>query len=332
MGAIKTGLLASLALAALSACGTMADLRAPMRGDARLAYDRSLSTTNIMFAVELPEDNCHAFTVCGWFRLVYSGDRWITTAAFYCPENIQRSNPDLMAGAAGYPADGNLDGAAGTNLTTAGGTITAEAFPWQPYAPGTGSSNAWPRGVYTLAGWTSNELTVSLGGSAVTLAAGAFNRNAVPGVSNEVIVTGSGPVCLGISRTPDAEFYMNVDGVVTDQFLTADSIVTNEISFCAWRFKLTDTDHVYQSNLVRLDANDCLGHTQTNAMPRRARAFSAHGYYRIGFMGAGSGQGEIGVDMFDVRVIKGLLTDAELCRIHENGVQEIRRRGVPQWK
>lgn len=331
MVAVKTGWIASLTLAALTAAGVMVDLRAPMRGDARMGTELEYSLTNIMFSVEIPENNCHAFTVCGWFRLRYLNERWITTAAYYTPESIQTSNPDLLAGAAGYPADGNWQAAVGTNLTTAGGTIAIASFPWQPYVPGP-SSNNWPRGVYTLAGWTSNEMTVSLGGNNVTVSAGTFNLNAIPGSSNAVIVTGTGLICLGVSRTPDAQFFMNIDGVASNQTLTADSIVTNEISFCAWRFKLNDTEHIYQSNLVRMDATDCLGLTQTNEMPRSARSFSSKGRYSVGFTGVGTGQYGIDVDLFDVRVLKGYLTDDELCRIHANGVTEIQRRGIPQWR
>lgn len=304
-------------------------------GDARIAAERSITVTNILFDVELPADGCHAFTVCGWFRLVYAETTWLTTQAFYCPENINKSNPDLLAGVAGYPSNGQWNGSAGTNITTLGGSITVAEFPWTPYLDPV-SSNRWPRGVYTLAGWTSNELTVSLGGTQLVVSAGAFNINSLPGPasSNAVIISGSGPVCLGISRTPDAQFFSMVDGVVdgASAYFTADSIVTNEISFCAWRFLLNDTEHIYRSDIARIDIGQCMGSEQTNSMPRTARAFGKHGIYRVGFSGVGASMRPVTVDAFDIRVFCGKLTDEELCRIHDNGVQEIRRRGIPQWR
>ncbi len=36
--------------------------------------------------------------------------------------------------------------------------------------------------------------------------------------------------------------------------------------------------------------------------------------------------------MFDYRVFPVWLTDDELKRIHQNGVEEINRRGIPRWR
>lgn len=322
-----------LALSALSS-----DLsRLPsVYGDSRLGSERGWTVTNAMFNVAIPAGQHQALTVCGWFRMRYASglDLYLTTAAFYCPEAIQRSNPDLLGGAGGYPSDGGWQTAAGTNLTSLGGAVTVADFSWQPYADQK-TSNQWPRGVYTVAGWSSNAVTVSLGGADVTLGPGAFNRNMVPGPSTSCVISGDGLICIGISRTPDAEFFENIDGVadVSTTMLTADSIVTNEISFAAWRFTFVDgTNLVYRSDLTRIDNAQCMGQTTTNPTPRTARAFDSRGSYKIGFMGLGSGFTPLEVEAFDVRCFAWRLTDDELCRIHSDGVLEIARRKIPQWK
>lgn len=319
----------TLLFACLASAGFAADLSfmRPRYGDARYGGESSRTPSNTMFYVSLPPGRHHGITVSAWARLIYSGKRYITTAAFYCPEAIQRFNPDLLSGAGGYAQ------ADGTNLTALGGSVTVSAFPFQPYTDAT-SSNIWPRGVYTVAGWTSNAVTVTLGGAAATLGPGEFNRNVIPGSSASCVIAGTGLVSVGISRTPDANFFGMLDGVAAEgvKGLTGDSIITNEISFCAWRIRLDDDIHIYRSDLVRMNRSDCLGQTTTNSMPRTARALDSGGIYQFGFQGLGGGFGDITVEIFDVRVLTGYLTDAELCVIHSNGAEEIARRGIPKYK
>jgi hypothetical protein len=217
-------------------------------------------------------------------------------------------------------------------LTTAGGAITIASFPWQPYAD-TNSSNTWPKGVYTLAGWSSNVVTVTLGGNDVILGPGEFNKNAIPGPSDSVVISGAGLCSIGISRTPDSQFFWQIDGVKEENapYYTTDTIVTNELCFCTWRFRLDGSNHLYRADLVHYDAGHPYGLLKTNEMPRAARIFSKNGIYRVGLAGIGNDLG-VAVETFDTRMCPWWLSDAEILRCFDNGKEEIIRRGIPRWK
>lgn len=310
----------------LAAAARAADpsLSAGVYGDARWAAERSDDPTQTVFSVTLPEGRHNALTICGWFLLKYEGSRWMTTFASYAPEAVRRSNPSLVfADAQGFP----------TNLILSG-AVSVPSFPWQPYPPGEPSSNVWPKGVYTVAGWSSNALTVTLGGQDLNLGPGTFNRNITPGPADSCVLSGSGPACIGIARTPAAQFFTQIDGVKNeeDNLLTADSIVTNEWKFCSWRIRLSETDHIYRSDMAGIDRADCLGQVVTNAMPVRARALDSRGIYTFGFSGLGGGYPGIILHTFDVRLFPRWLSDDELFRIHGNGVEEMARREMPRWK
>ena len=300
-------------------------MMAPSLGDARLAVSASDHGSALMLFEVSPRHDTHALTVCGWFRLIYPSSQKLeaTTMASYVPEPIQRSNPDLSQGAFGFPG--------GTNLT---GTLTVDPFAWQPYEPGV-PSNLWPRGVYTVAGWSSNAVTVTVGGAALVLGPGAFNRNVIPASGSAVTVAGTGPVAVGVSRTPAHQFFGGVDGVVADGVvadgdyaLTPESTVTNTYKFCAWRIKLTDTEHVYRSDMADAERAQCLGMVTTQDVPAAQHILSARGLYRVGFSGVAPGT-NVTVQAFDARAFHRWLSDDELCRIHANGLQEIARRGIP---
>lgn len=295
-------------------------MMAPSLGDARLAVSASDHGSALMLFEVSPRHDTHALTVCGWFRLIYPSSQYLfaTTMASYVPEPIQRSNPDLSQGAFGFPG--------GTDLT---GTLTVDPFAWQPYEPGV-PSNRWPRGVYTVAGWSSNAVTVTVGGTAVNLGPGAFNRNVIPAAGTSVTVAGTGPAAVGVSRCPAYRFFETIDGVIADGggSLTPESTVTNTFKFCAWRIKLTGTEHVYRSDIADAERAACLGQTTSLDVPFAQHILSARGLYRIGFIGFAPGT-NVTVEAFDARAFHRWLSDDELCRIHQNGLQEIARRGIP---
>lgn len=295
-------------------------LARPALGDARLAPPPA-EDAGREFAVGLARDT-HAVTVTGWFRAVYTSGRnyMVTTRSLYTPDAVQRRNPDLAGGAFGF---GRPDG---TNLT---GTLTIDPFPWQPYAAGTEFARQWPRGVYTVAGWSSNAVTVTLGGASVTLGPGAFNRNMLPGDGTAASVAGTGPAAVGISRTPAHRFFGMTDGIVADggaQILTPESTVSNVWKFCVWRFRLDASNHVCRADMAPHDRAVFASVTQDQDMPETARIFSARGFYQVGFAGFSA---DFRVDAFDVRLFHRWLDDAELRRIHANGIDELARRGIP---
>lgn len=293
--------------------------------DARMGVE--ITATNqlrIQFGVEVPPGRHQALTVTAWLRLKpeVAGSHMWTTYAFWCPDPINRSNPDLLAGAGGF-------GTGGTNLTAAGGSVTVASFPFATYADHPDVTNRYPRGVYTIAGTSAQEITVTLGGTDTTVGPGPFNVNAVPGPSDSVSITGAGVAEVGISRTPCHRFFSAIDGVRDADKLTRDSIVTNEIAMCTWRFKCEGGKQIYKSDMGRIGAFNDLSLTQTNGA---CGGYDWQGYYEVGLMGLGSPDYPMTYDLFDARVFVRWLTDEELDRVHLNGVQEILHRNIPQWR
>lgn len=296
-------------------------------GDARLASALSSDSPNTMFDVRIPNGEHSALTICGWLRASCPGigsQILLTTAAFWCCDPIQRSNPDLLGGQGGYPTN-----------TVLSGTLAVSPFAWQPYEPGI-NSNTWPRGVYTVAGWSSNTVSVALGGApAITLGPGPFNRNIVPGSGSGLTITGAGLACIGVARTPAHQFFGAIDGVLGggDLLLTPDSIVTNELVFCSYRLRFSDDHQLYRSDLARIGECGSLGQVKTNGLPVSGRtAYSSRGLYKVGLEGLGGGWRSVAVDLFGFRAITRWISDEELCRIKANDEDEISRRGVPRWK
>lgn len=294
--------------------------------DARVGCDVTMTDeAQIKVFVSLPPGVHEAFTVMAWLRAKpeLPGNHQLTTYAFWCPDAIQRSNPDLLANAGGYASGG-------INLTELGGSVAVPGFPFSGYAGITAAvSNKWPRGVYTIVGSSTNAITVSLGGEDVVVGPGAFNRNAIPGPSSDVVISGTGTATVGISRTPCHRFFHEFGAeinAVTGSF-TYDSLVTNELTMCTWRFDCSGGKQVYKSNLGRMGSFNDVSQTKTNEC---VGGYSSQGHYEVGLQGITIPP--YTYDIFDARLFTRWLTDAELDRIHLNSVQEIQRRGIPRWR
>jgi hypothetical protein len=297
-------------------------------GDARMGWQViNVDVSQAWARVHLPAGVHQAFSVTMWARLRPMNPEHVkytlSTYAHWTPGPVEYSNPDLLDGAGGF-------GAGGTNLTAAGGSVTVASFPWQPYTDAT-PSNRWPKGVYTIAGSSTSAVTVTLGGDDVVLGPGDFNRNAIPGPADSVIISGAGVAEVGISRTPCHRFFWELDGVGDPEqsgLFTPDSMVTNEVVMLSWRFRCEAAGQIYRSDLGRLAAFDMLLQTRTNAW---CAGYHSSGIYTVGLLGPVASPA-YEWEIFDARLLTRWLTDAELERVHLNGVQEIGRRGIPQWR
>ena len=300
-------------------------------GDARLASEIDVAWTNGpspgLLVFDLPDDkNYDEFTVTAWARLQSSNPAEIkvlyeTTTAFICPEPLQLSGPDLLAGGCGFDVDG------GTNFSgTAIFSVLLDGY--DPDIP------QWPDGVYTVAGWSSNQVTVSVGGQSVVLEPGEFNRNVIAGAADLIAVTASGVCSVGVAKCHLHKFHVFIDGVadLDEQKLTADSIITNEIKFVNYRFRIDNGWIIYNSGMADMDLCNLIGITQSNKVATGVSQFSGAGSYRLGLNGLGMPSGLVRVEWFDVRFLPWRLTDAELCRVHSNGAEEISRRGIQRWQ
>ena len=311
----------------------MGNMWTPQYGDARRAADmRDLAYTNGhpgMIEIKIPDGEWHGLTVSMWLRFRMSNTNYparnnnLTTFAFWCPERIRRDAPDLTGGAFGYPGGTNLSGSASVAYS-----FSRESG----FAP----SNVFARGCYTISGWSSNAVTVTLGGKDISVGPGEFNQNAEPGESDGIILTGSGPVAVAVSRLHAHQFFQQLDGVLSEEGLgfTAETVITNELVFAAFRINLDASNHIFRADLCHLGGCDPSGQTRTNALPDdpSVRAMSSGGMYRFGMAGFVAPTNTWSFDVFDVRIQTKRLPDSELERIYRNGVEEIGRRPVPQWR
>lgn len=316
----------SIALLAITAGAADFSRMGSVYGDARLAGLRDFGTiTNYLVEARLPYD-CTAFTLSAWVRRVnVITNAQITTQEFWCPDPIQSYNPDLLNGIGGFVTP--------TNLTAAGGAITVANFTWQPYTDTT-ASNIWPRGVYTIAGWSSNAVTVTLGGADISVGPGEFNRNAIPGPSASVIISGNGPCSIGISRAWAHRFFGNVDQFMNQSgmaILSSSGQITNELSLVVWRLSIGQAAQIMRTDVIRENFSDRTFVASTNGLPMSSPVLSARGVYRFGLSGIGADKG-IRAEWFDVRLLPWWISESELIRIHDNSIDEINRRGIPRWK
>lgn len=321
--------LAALAIPALGSMPSWMRLAPSPLGDARMG-GRAVygGITQVWASVTLPPGMHEALTVTFWTRLKPQNPArqfsHVSTMAWWCPDAITYSNPDLLAGAGGF-------GHGGTNLTAAGGSVTVANFPFAAYAEHPAVATKWPKGIYTISGTSAQAITVSLGGEDVAVGPGSFNRNAVPGPSASVVITGDGVAEVGISRTPCHRFYGEIDGVADMNnagIFTDESRITNELVMVSYRWRCEPGAQIYQANIGRMAAFNELSQVRTNAA---CAGLSSRGIYRVGMTGAIAAY-PYEWEIFDVRIRTRWLTDDELDRVHFNGVQEIQRRGIPQLR
>lgn len=276
-----------------------------------------------MFPVQVPDGKHLTLTITCWARVIVSvtgHGNDPTTAAFWCPTPISYSNPDLLADAGGH---------SGAGITLAG-AFTVASFPFSGYTNVPANVAAeWPRGVYTIDGESENVCTLTLGGRDYTLPAGEWKFNAVPGVADGLVVSGTGHLRIGVSKTPCHEYFDVINGVISGDSIRQDGQVTNEITFCTWSFECTPTGQVQRSTIARLNGD------YNDLTVEKVRGYCDHldgrGDYRIGFVGLGS-MFEPLVEFWDLRVFTRKLSSVEMQRIYNDGKLEFMAREYEQWK
>lgn len=327
----KLTVLAVSVFAALSAHALDPRMTASVYGDARYAVseqDIEFTGSNGIpgtLTALLPSGEWHNLTVTLWLRCTSTNESVVPVKqnvrpmwATYCPEPVRRSAPDLLGGACGYPAGTNFEGTA-----QFAHTFTAEG--------GTVPTNVFTKGAYTIAGWSSNAVTVTLGGAAVTLGPGEFNRNALPGTGTGISVGATGAVSVGVSRL-HAHQYFGVHANKGDLF-DFSMTLTNELVLCAYRLRLDNALHVTRFDVLRNGEGGASAMSMTNALPDdpAVRGFSSRGDYRFGAADFSAWK-PFRMDVFDGRLFTRWLTDEELNLIFSNGNAEAARRGIPQLR
>jgi len=286
--------------------------------DASFAYSTSGTVTNYsLFKVEIPEGTHREITLTGWYAHHTTNNLWVTPKLFYTPEAVQYSNPDLLGGAWAHGVAG------GTNLVTA---FSFNGFPFSSYTNHPDITNTWRWGVYTVDGWSSNAVTLNLGGTDFSFGPGTFNRNCIAGGSGDCILTGSGLVSIGISKTPCHKFYSAQKSINSFDSSTWNTAIwgTNEITLITMRLRADGTNHVYSIKTRELGNGWSPLHTGTNTCPL---LLNSKGVYQLDFTGIYNTQTKPET-VFDYRIFSFYLTDDELERVYQNGADEATRRGL----
>jgi hypothetical protein len=229
---------------------------------------------------------------------------------------VQYSNPDLLGGAWAHGIAG------GTNLTAS--TTEFSSFPFSTYTNHPSITNLWPKGIYTVAGWASNAVTLSLAGATNTFGPGAFTRNVTPGTSNNCTLTGTGLVAIGISQTPCHRFYDTPNGYgQTNETAVVSIITTNGLTFMALSLAADGTNHTSMVS-IRTANGSWASQSQTTACADR---FSSGGIYQL-FMNGVKNSSTKSETRFDFRVFNRRLSADDLERIYQNGKQEAYLRNL----
>jgi len=233
----------------------------------------------------------------------------------YTPEAVQWSNPDLLEGAWAHGVEG------GTNLVTAFNFV---GFPFSTYTNHPSVTNTWKWGVYTVSGWSSNAVTLNLGGIDFAIGPGTFNRNCIAGGSGACILTGTGLVSIGISKTPCHRFYSATMNRSFSDFTAFQGIAnSNGLTFLIMRMRSDLTNHIFDVSL-RTTNSTWLTFSGTNACPSR---FSSEGIYQLWMFGPQNSPSKI-EKTFDWRILPWRISDDERDRVYQNGFDEVLRRGL----
>jgi hypothetical protein len=318
---------------ALSASAAFEHWMPSRTGDARLSqtYTTNSAGMSITVGITPPPVDTHDYTITGWYRFdsfaSFSNNIVVFPVLTYTPSPVARTNPDLLANAGGHTNGG----------FTLSGSHTFTNFPFAPYPAIHAAIQAqWPWGVYTVAGDSSNAVTVSLAGAAaVTLGPGAWTRNIIAGTANSnVVVTGDGPMRIGISKTPLAEFFGASSGVgrgydtydFSGMASNPAAITNGHALFFTFRMHLDATNHTVICG-GGCDGAVCTGYVVTNALPvDGTTSFSSSGMLNLNFIGVYNATNKF-ERIFDIRAFPRELSDNELERIKNNGSEEINRRG-----
>ena len=268
--------------------------------------------------MSIPAGEHDAITIVGWYDHAATNDyvSQVAPQLTYTPLAVQRSNPDLLLGTWGDGIEG------GANLTTSFSTtnITFATYTNEIAAA------AWPHGVWTVAGWTSNACTLNLSGIDYTLGPGTFNHNLMAGATHDCILTGTGLVSIGIAQAPCHEFFEARDMSFEANGGYPKTLIysTNGISFWSLRIKLESSKHISDYDMREINHDWLRGDQRTNNCSAR---FNSRGVYQL-LMTSRNNSPTKYETHFDYRVYGYRLTDDQLERIYQNGRNEVIRRGL----
>ena len=193
---------------------------------------------------------------------------------------------------------------------------------WNGGATGT---NTWPRGVYTVA-WSNltSTLTLTAGGTDMTLEAPAGVRNVVPGEAAGFILSGSGSGHVGISRTKVNPIYqtrLGSRGAGSDaEALLNAALVGTNWCFVAHRVALTADSHTNACDIIQLDGRHATEGHAPELPPDGCGALLTNGLYQLVYTAVSDLRNTF-IYEWDRRQFGRWLSDEDLAAIYEDGVR-----------
>lgn len=201
-----------------------------------------------------------------------------------------------------------------------------ESVGWNGGATGT---NAFPRGVYTVA-WTnlSSTMTLTAGGADMTLEAPAGVRNVQPGEASGFILTGSGSGKIGISRMKVHPFYATGGASGSSASAIERMLVGTNWCFVAHRIRLGSATHTNDLAVFAADGRRYGSGHDCELPPDGTRALLPSGWYQLLYLAIGEMRCTY-VYEWDRRVFDKWLSDADLSAIYDDGVRIRAAFGYP---
>ena len=293
-------------------------------GDARFSGEREFVITNMpspgMVEVTLPPGEYKELTFLTWVAVTETTPpvlyKQMSASLFYCPEPVDRTGDDILEDACAYTSETNLNGQISFPA------LTFAAYPAIPTSP------TMTYGAYTVAGWSSNVVTVVMGGITTDFGPGDINRNITPAASSGLTVTSTGLCSLGISRCHLHQFFGGLGNVSEEQGIIGVFSLTNELRMVVFRLKLDGTNHTQDVSMYdAAGLTNGVVATVNHAFPDNTTTFSSRGIYRFGVAGVGVLAYET-INYFGYRFYPWSLSDYEIERVLINARQEIIRRPV----
>lgn len=214
--------------------------------------------------------------------------------------------------------------------------VSAEPPFWESVAwnGGVTGTNCFPRGVYTVA-WTnlSSTMTLTAGGTDMTLEAPAGVRNVEPGEADGFVLTGSGTAQVGISRMKIEPFYKTDgdaigggDSAATQSY--NDALVSSNFCFVAHRVHLDASTHTNDLVIVQGGGSRRSWGSAPELPPDGCGSLRTNGLYQLVYSAFGDLQATY-VYEWDRRQFAAWLSDDDLAAIYEDGARIRLAHGYP---
>lgn len=251
----------------------------------------------------------------GWFKIWQGG----AIVRDFAPASVggEAGLFDLVHGRF-YPSETSTPLVAGPARDPTNALERCYSLGWNGGATGT---NAFPRGSYTVS-WTdlTADLTLTAGGTDITLAAPAGTRNVSPGEAAGFILTGTATGHVGISRMKIHPFYGTgrISSASTEE--VSSHLLSSNFCFVAHRVGLDSISHTNALLIRQPDGSTWHTGESCELPPDGTTALQTNGFYQLVYTTVGSLDATY-IYEWDRRQFPRWLSDEDLDSIYEDGAR-----------